>query len=196
MHDQANSPGDPEQLETLQAVLNAVPSPLFLLDSQAQVELVNKCARGQKNLLGSYTYQERMGNVMGCINALTCDEGCGGSRNCGDCPIRKAVANTLGGSEVFRKNVVFQLLVDGRYTPVHMWMTSSLMKYGQREFVALIMEDVADLIQQTKLMPVCESCGKVGDGIEHTESLNAYVQERFSSSDEKFLCGDCKAMSN
>ena len=178
---------------TLQTVLDAIPSPIFLIDRDAHVELVNKRAGEERNLLQAYTYRERLGNVLGCINALSCPDGCGGSRNCKDCPIRKAVADALDGNNVFRENAVFQLLVDGEYQPIPMWLTASLLSYGGCDFVALILEDVTELIQATGLIPVCASCGKVGDGAGCHESLEAYIQERFDADCRQGLCADCAA---
>ena len=164
-----------------------------MIDGDAQVELVNKCALEQKNLLRAYTYRDRMGNVMGCINALSCRDGCGGSRNCVDCPVRKAVGEAIEGKNVFRDQAVFQLLVDGQYVPVHIWITASLLRYNGRDFIVMILEDIAEMIQETKLVPICQMCGKVGDGVEYHESLNAYIQGRFHSDGKNDLCDDCKA---
>jgi hypothetical protein len=179
--------------EILQNVLDAIPSPIFLVDREAQVELVNNCARGQRTLLNAYTYRERMGNVLGCINALSCSEGCGGSRNCKDCPVRKAVADVLNGRNVFRERVVFQLLVEGEYHPVPAWLTASLLRYGESDFVALILEDIAEFVQDTGLIPVCTSCGKIDASTTCHDSLEAYIQGRFDAGFAHDLCKDCTA---
>lgn len=183
-----NSPG---QSENLQNVLDAIPIPIFLIDREAQVELVNSCARGQRNLLAAYTYRERLGNLLGCINALSCSEGCGGSRNCKDCPVRKAVADVLNGRNVFRERVVFQLLVEGEYCPIHVWLTASPLRYDGCDFVALILEDIADLGRATGLIPVCTSCGKVDAAATCHDSIEAYIQGRFDANFKQRLCTDC-----
>jgi len=195
MTDKGKKPSlsSPGQSEALQDVLDAIPSPIFLIDCQAQVELVNSCAHEQRNLFAAYTYRERLGNLLGCINALSCSDGCGGSENCKDCPVRKAVADALDGKNIFRERAIFQLLVDGEYHPIHMWLTASLLRYDGCDFVALILEDVTELIQETGLIPVCTSCGKVGDGATCHESLEAYVQGRFDAGCRHGLCADCAA---
>jgi len=171
--------------------MDAVPSPVFVIDQQARIELVNKYAQGQENLLQAYTHLERMGNVMGCINALSCTDGCGGSRNCSDCPIRKAVGDAAAGKNVFRNQAVFQLLADGQYAPVHLWITVSLLHFDGRDLIVLILEDVDELVKDTGLVPICESCGRVGDGTEYHESIGAYVQGRFESDREHSRCSNC-----
>ena len=191
--DKKSSLDSPGRFEVLQAVLDAIPIPIFLIDREAHVELVNSCARGQRNLFGAYTYRERMGNLLGCINALSCSDGCGGSKNCKDCPIRKALADAIQGKNVFRQKVLFQLLVDDEYQPIHMWLTASLLRYDGSDFAALILEDIADLIQETGLMPLCTSCGKVGDGAGYHESIEAYIKGRFDADFKRGLCEDCAA---
>jgi hypothetical protein len=190
------SSSGPGRFDTLQSVMNAVPSPVFVIDQQARIELVNKCAEGQKHLLHAYTHLERMGNVMGCINALSCTDGCGGARNCRDCPIRKAVGDAAAGKNVFRNQAVFQLRVDGNYTPVHLWITASLLRFDGRDLIVLILEDVDELVKDTGLVPVCESCGKVGVGTEYHESVGAYVKGRFESDRQHDRCPDCEASAN
>jgi len=195
MADEKSSMNSSGASDALQNVLDAIPSPIFLIDREAQVELVNSCARGQRRLLAAYTYRERMGNLLGCINALSCSEGCGGSRNCKDCPVRKAVTDVLNGRDVFRERVVFQLLVDGEYCPIYVWLTASLLRYDGCDFVALILEDIADLGQGTGLIPVCTSCGKVDAAATCHDSLEAYIQGRFDAGFAHGLCKDC-AMEN
>ncbi|MDP6546268.1 MAG: hypothetical protein QGH60_19995 [Phycisphaerae bacterium] len=187
------SPNSPGTSGILQNVLDAIPIPVFVIDRDAHVEMVNTCAKGQRNLFSAYTYRERMGNVLGCINALSCSDGCGGSRNCKDCPVRKAVADVLNGRNVFRERVVFQLLVDGEYYPIHMWLTASLLRYGECDFVAMILEDIAELGRTTGLIPVCTSCGKVGGGTGYHESLESYIKGRFDEGFKQGLCTDCTA---
>ncbi|MDP6635765.1 MAG: hypothetical protein QGG42_12760 [Phycisphaerae bacterium] len=191
MTDQKSSLNTPGQSETLQTVLDAIPSPIFLIDNMAQVELANRCAKSRRGVLDAYTHRERMGNILGCINALSCSDGCGGTRNCEDCPIRKAVADAIDGNSIFRDRVLFQLLVDGKYVPIHMWLTASLLKYDGRNFVALILEDVAEFIETTALIPVCKSCGKAGEGVEPKKSIEAFINERFASDCKHGLCAEC-----
>jgi hypothetical protein len=195
MIDNAPLESQPGRLDTLQSVLDAIPTPVFLIDKQARIEMLNKSAREQRNLLHAYTHRERMGNVMGCINAMSSSSGCGGARNCADCPIRKGVADAITGTNALRKNVVFQLLVDGEYVPIHMWMTASGLRYDRRTFVVLILEDVAELIQKTELIPLCKNCGKTAGDPESSQSVHAYVQKRFESERSRTLCSDCQSHS-
>jgi len=188
-----SSPDSPWQMDILQTVLDAIPCPIFLIDSQAQVELINSCAHGQRNLFGAYTYRERLGNLLGCINALSCSDGCGGAENCRDCPIRKVVADALDGKKVFRKKSLFQLLADEEYHPIHLWLTASSLHYGECDFVVLILEDITELMFDTGLIPVCTSCGKAGNGEGYHESIGTYIQERFDADFKHGLCADCAA---
>lgn len=191
MTDQKSSADSKGQFDVLQSVLDTVPGPAFLIDIKLQVEMVNQHARERRNLLNAYTHRERMGNILGCINALSCPEGCGGTRNCADCPIRRAVADGFDGKNVFREKAIFQLLVDGEYEPIRIWLTAAPIRFEERDFVVLILEDIAEFIQSTGIMPVCASCGKVSDDQGPHESLDAYVGWRYVSDFKHALCPDC-----
>ena len=172
-----NSPG---RLDALQSVLDAIPNPIFLINRSSEVELVNKHAQQQRNLLHAYTHRERMGNILGCITALSNPDGCAGARNCEDCPIRTGVSAAFAGHSIVRDKDVFQLLVDGEYIPIRMWISASPLHYAGSDFVALILEDVSELIEETGVLAVCAECGKSMDEEDESATMGLYVKGHFT----------------
>jgi hypothetical protein len=137
-----------------------------------------------------------MGNLLGCIHALSCPEGCGGDRNCKDCPIRKAVSGAFEGQRIFRAKGTFQLLVNGAYHPVPMWITASPFRYHHYSFVALILEDIAELVEAAGLVQVCSSCGKGPGGPSDIQGLGLYVREDFGPNAKQILWTKDQSESN
>jgi hypothetical protein len=193
MTDNKSSRHSCEQLDILQNVLDTIPNPVYVLDRQANVELRNRSARQQQHLFHAYTHIERLGNVLDCINALSCPDGCGGARNCRDCPIRETVAYALQGYGTSRKKVVFQLLADGEYHPIDLWITASALRYDGRDFVVLTVEDVSEFSNEAEMDHVCPAEESVEGDAKHDESHGTYIP---ADSAEEVISDQSSVISN
>ncbi|MBT3199385.1 MAG: hypothetical protein HN350_05665 [Phycisphaerales bacterium] len=167
------------QIDDLQSILDAMPNPVFIIDRKGRIKLLNEPASQQQKLLNAYTHRERMGNLLGCINALSSPNGCGGARNCKDCPIRKSVFEAFEGKHTFRAKKTFQVLTSGEYRPVRIWITASPIRYNECDLVALTFEDIEELIEAAGLVEVCSSSGQNTEDPNDLQGIGLYVQEDF-----------------
>jgi light-regulated signal transduction histidine kinase (bacteriophytochrome) len=128
----------------LQHLFNVVPSLLFIVDRDLKIVRVNEAAlkltgeRREKALL------QRGGNLLHCIHSSETPGGCGHSPHCSDCVIRRSVAKTFEGKNVYRETTRMRLLSGDQSREIYFLITTSPIEYGEKHFALLVMEDVTE----------------------------------------------------
>ncbi|NJD57086.1 MAG: PAS domain-containing protein [Nitrospirae bacterium] len=72
-------------------ILNAVPSPLFVVDKDVKILYLNSAASVSFGRSGENVFMKRSGEALHCLHASENPEGCGHSPACGECVIRNSV---------------------------------------------------------------------------------------------------------
>ncbi len=136
----------PLNFDLLHTVLDAIPSMLFVVDSDVRILHLNAAAAG---LIGDgkSVHLERGGEALRCIHAADSPEGCGRSPACATCVIRTSVNRAQSGSQVLREPAEMSLVrSDGTSRKIHLQITASRFPNGNGA-VLLILEDTTELRQ-------------------------------------------------
>ena len=86
-------------LEFFTNILNALPSPLFVIDDDVQALYLNSAASGFPGKAGEEAYMKRGGEVLHCLHAAENPEGCGHAAVCGECVIRNSIREAFRGKK-------------------------------------------------------------------------------------------------
>ncbi len=129
----------------LNNLFDAMPSFIFIVDRDVRIHHLNAAA---SKLLGTgkeFVLMKRGGEALHCMRSTETPEGCGHAPSCMDCVIRNAVKRSFEGASVQREVTKMVLLHAGGTSDVHMMVTASPLRYEDRDFSLLILEDVTQL---------------------------------------------------
>jgi PAS domain S-box-containing protein len=129
-------------------LFDQLPLALFRVDRQTRVTYLNRAttdsfADSDRDLLGLLA-----GELLECVNAFS-DEGCGGSHECSQCPVRGAVAKTFEQRDgVYRQAGNLAVRRGAEHLPFHFRVTTSFFPSQdnpQRDEVWVAIEDITEL---------------------------------------------------
>jgi diguanylate cyclase (GGDEF)-like protein/PAS domain S-box-containing protein len=144
-------------LDFLHTLLDAMPSMLFVVDSDVRIMHVNAAA---SKLIGgdiSAVLMHRGGGVLHCIHAGETPEGCGRSASCKSCVIRNSVTEAIKGKQVFRAPTKMDLVTQDGIKEVHYQITATPFAYGSNNFALLAIEDASELKEAEKAVRASEA---------------------------------------
>ncbi len=185
----------PRNLQTdfLRAVLNAIPSPVLVVDDDVRIIHFNTTAA---NLLGkarSAVLRRRGGEALGYIHSTETPGGCGAAPACQNCIVRNSVRASFDGKHVYRKSETMQLVANGQTANVHLLVTTAPIEFNNQHFVLLVLEDVSELMSLRRIVPMCAGCRKVRDDQEYWQQVDLYFKRHLNIDVSHGICPDCAA---
>jgi len=110
--------------KNLEAIFDAAPVGMLLIDENMIIKRVNDSIRRMLRTEYSQIIDRQIGHVLGCINALSNEQGCGCGQICSTCPLRETIKEVLDSHESVHE-VEFhpELKVDNK--EVHPWLSIS-----------------------------------------------------------------------
>ncbi len=189
------SPEEPLTTKTndtfYQTVLDAIPIPVFVVDSDVQIRDLNAAAVSLLGLGKDAVHRRRGGDVLHCLHATDVEEGCGRGPACKTCDIRTSVTLGLEEGRVTRKRVNLQVRRDGDHVDVHVLMTVSPMPEAEERLALLMLEDITLINHRQTLIPMCMQCRKVCDDEHRWRDVHGYFQEHAGVDFSHGLCPTC-----
>jgi len=88
-----------EKQKNIEAVFDAAPVGMMLIDEHTIVKRVNNAIRQMLNKHYGQILDKRFGDAIGCINAVSTGKGCGNSPACESCRLHKAVDTILNSKQ-------------------------------------------------------------------------------------------------
>jgi len=126
----------------LQALIDTVPSLLFVVDPDVRVLHFNHAASRLIGLEKEAVLMKKGGDVLHCIYAGETLEGCGHSNTCPDCVLRNFVYKAFSGEAVNNEPVEMKLGSHGNVEDVCFSVTANTFLYHEKEFMLLMLEDI------------------------------------------------------
>ncbi|MGE4298149.1 MAG: PAS domain-containing sensor histidine kinase [Desulfovibrionaceae bacterium] len=125
-------------------LIDAVPMPIMLLDANRQVVYANTRLLETVNetdldaVLG-----RRPGDLLSCVHALSCEEGCGHTAYCTQCGALEAIIQALEGAQATRDCRMLRH-VDGQLQALDLKVNASPMVVLDVPLTMLCIQDVSD----------------------------------------------------
>lgn len=182
-----------QRVDFLKAVLNAIPSPVLVVDDDVRILDFNVAA-GQ--LLGEarpVVLQRKGGEALHCIHSTETAGGCGAAPACRDCAIRSSVRESYEGKHVCRKAHPMRVAANGQSTKVNMLVTTAPIDYNGERLVLLILEDISELLSLRRIVPMCAGCRKIRDDQEYWHQVDLYFKRHLNIDVTHGICPDCAA---
>lgn len=175
----------------LRSVLNAFPSPVLIVDHHMQILDTNS---GAAELIGFETdfYLRRLcGDLLHCIHAKQSEGGCGTTEHCPDCVLRQTVNAVAAGEKTFRR--ISQLNMEKQDKSLRSWflISGAEFEYMDQKNVILTLEDVSEIVELRRLIPICANCKKVRDDNDYWQEVEKYFDEHTGVQFSHGICPEC-----
>jgi hypothetical protein len=177
--------------DILRSVFDAIPSLIFVVDDDVRIQDYNAAAAELLLLKRPAVLKRRGGDVLNCLNAADVPEGCGRTPVCHDCVIRNSVAEALKGNRVVRRRKKLEILRDGHKIEIYALITASPFYFDKRPLALLVIEDISEIAEFQRLIPICSICKKVRDDKESWFRLESYFKEHWDVDFSHGYCPEC-----
>ncbi|MGA8181806.1 MAG: PAS domain-containing protein [Desulfobacterales bacterium] len=182
---------DGDGKDILRSVFDSIPSLIFVVDDDVRIQEYNAAAAELLLLKRPAILKRRGGEVLNCLHAVDVQEGCGRGPMCKDCVIRNSVAEAFHGNRVVRRRKKLEILRDGNKIEIYALITASPFCYQKKPLVLLVIEDISEIAELQRLIPICSICKKVRDDKESWFRLEAYFKEHWDVDFSHGYCPEC-----
>ncbi len=173
----------------LKDILNAIPSPFFVVDKDVRILFLNTVASSIS--VGAEIIMKRGGDALKCIHSKESPRGCGHSVSCKGCVIRSSVHEAIGGKKVYRRKTRMTFEKNGNTEDVHYLVTTSPFRRENKDYSLLILEDISELFQLRKIVPICAWCRKIRDDENYWQSVEEYFGRYLELDFTHGMCEEC-----
>jgi hypothetical protein len=131
-------------VEHIQAIIDSLPYPCFILNTYRQVVYASKTLLGKgginiiQSLLG-----KRPGEILACVNAVS-KEGCGTSDGCKFCGAFNSIIYCLKNNQQYTDECRVHAMVNGQNIYYDYRVTASPFYYGKNQYVVFSLIDISD----------------------------------------------------
>jgi PAS domain-containing protein len=181
----------PAQPTLLRDLLDAIPSYILAVDEDLGVLEYNTAAAA---LLGESREEVlllRGGEVLDCIHALDIPAGCGQGEACRSCVVRGAVREAFAGRATVRRRARMQLRAGDRVNELYVLLTASPFAHGGRRMVLLVLEDMSEMVELQRIVPICAYCRKVRDDDQYWTRVESYFERHWDLRFTHGICPEC-----
>lgn len=180
-----------EERDMLRSVFDALPSLVFVVDQDVRIQEYNAAASdllmaGRKTVL-----KQRAGDILHCIHSREVQEGCGRAPFCKDCIIRNSVTEAFRGSRVVRRRTRIEIIRDADKIDIYALITASPFSFQDRQLALLVIEDISEIAELYRMIPICSVCRKVRDDKESWMLVETYFKNNWGVDFSHGLCPDC-----
>lgn len=173
------------------SVLEAIPSPIFVVDDDVQILGYNLAASQMLAQNPELVIRRRAGEVLHCLHSTEAAGGCGRAEFCRDCPVRNSVNESVQGQRVMRRRARMELIRDGHSMEIYLLVTTAPFKRQDNSLVLLILEDISELMELKSILPICAYCKQIRADQEYWQSVEKYFKEHLDVKFSHGICPEC-----
>ena len=180
-----------EKRDMLKAVFDALPSPVFVVDQDVRIQEYNTAASTFWTAKRQTALQQRAGEILRCIYSNEVPGGCGHAPYCKNCIIRNAVKDAFQGNRTVRRRTRIELCREGNKREIYALITASPFMFRDQLHALLVIEDISEIAELRRMIPICSVCRKVRDDKESWMQVEAYFKNNWDVDFSHGYCPDC-----
>ncbi|HOJ34511.1 MAG TPA: PAS domain-containing protein [Candidatus Hydrogenedentes bacterium] len=177
--------------DLVETLCDAFPAPVLLVDEDVRIYGYNRAAEEIVGEDARVVLQRRGGEVMHCLHAESTPAGCGKVEECKECVLREAVGRSLQTGSVFRaRHRLLRKTKDG-VTKSTVLVSASPVTFQDKRLSLVVLEDVTELMELRRLIPICSVCKKVRTDQDYWVQLESYLSRHLDVAFSHGLCREC-----
>jgi PAS domain-containing protein len=178
--------------DLLARAFDAMPAPVFVVDEDIRIFEYNTAAAALLTAEKPDVLRLRGGEALHCIHQYDEEGGCGQAAACTDCVIRDAVKKACQGGSVVRARQKMELVRDEKTIEVYILITASPFSFQDSTYAILVLEDISELIQLRKIIPICAVCKQIRTDENYWIQVESFFKERLDVDFTHGLCPSCR----
>jgi PAS domain len=175
----------------LGAVFDALPSMVFVVDQDVRILEYNAAASDLMATERKAVLRQRAGQILHCVRSNEVPEGCGRSPFCRDCIVRNSVMEAFEGNRVVRRRTRMELIRDEGKASIYALITASPFSFHGRALALLVIEDISEIAELYRMIPICSVCGRVRDDRSSWMRVESYFKDRWNVDFSHGYCPEC-----
>jgi hypothetical protein len=172
-------------------VFDALPSFVLVVDEDVRILEYNAAASEVLAADKVTVIKQRAGDTLHCVNSKEALEGCGRAPHCKDCIIRNSVMEAHHGNRVVRRRARMELVRDGKKIEFYALITASPFVFRGMPLALLVIEDINELAELHRIIPVCSVCKKLRDDKESWMMVESYFAKNWDVGFTHSYCPEC-----
>lgn len=180
-----------EQKDILKAVFDALPSMVFVVDQDMRIQEYNAAASDLLKSERTTIIKQRAGDILHCVHSREVQEGCGKGPSCKVCIVRNSVREAFQGNRVVRRRTRVVLSRHESRLEIYALISASPFSFRNSSLVLLVIEDISEVAELRRLIPICSICKKVRDDKESWKRLETYFNDNWDVDFSHGYCPDC-----
>jgi PAS domain-containing protein len=180
-----------KKTEMLKAVFDTIPSMIFIVDHDVRIQDYNAAAAALLSGKRNTIIKRRGGDVLNCLHSTDVPEGCGLSSFCTHCVIRNSVTEAFQGKHIIRRRTKVEIIRNGKKIDIYALITASPLHFEQNPLVLLVIEDISEIAELQRIIPICSVCREIRDEKEAWSRIENYFKEHWDLNFTHGLCPKC-----
>lgn len=177
--------------DAARAVFDAVPSVILIVDEDVRIQDGNQAAAEFLTAEGQSFLRHRGGEALRCLHAAEASAGCGSGPRCADCVIRGSVRQAAFGGRVVRRRARLEVVRSRATIHIYALVTASPFAHQGRSLVLLVIEDISEIAEIQRMIPICSVCGEIRDEEATWTRLEVYFKKHWDVDFSHGLCPAC-----
>lgn len=177
----------------LKAIIDAVPSAIFIVDQDLQIFDINQAASKMVGVDSEIILRKLCGEILHCLHEKESTAGCGKTDFCSDCVIRESVEKATQGKSNVKQKYKLKVQRGKDIEMSYMLISAAPFEYNNQVYAILTIEDITELTKLRKMLPICSKCKKIRNDKQFWEDVDVYLRK---NADIKFSHGICPDCSN
>ena len=177
--------------DLMRKIFDAIPSMIFVVDDDVKVYEYNKAAADFLSMEQSAILKHRGGEILKCVHSTEAPGGCGLAPFCEGCVIRNSVKTAAAGGRIERTRTRLQVVRGEDVIEIYALITASPFSYDDNDIILLVIEDISEIAELQRMIPICSICRKVRDEKEAWSQIEGYFKKHWDINFSHGLCPDC-----
>ena len=134
-----------QKQKNLEAIFDAVPICMLLVDENLVVKRVNDAVRQIVNKDYQQIIGKQIGSALNCLNHINSEKGCGYSPACEKCLLRKTIESAISSGQSAKKiEIQTSLKVDNQEITPWLWVSAEPIVIDDRKHAVIAIDDISD----------------------------------------------------
>jgi hypothetical protein len=180
-----------DKTDLIKEVFDVIPSLIFVVDNNIRIHEYNAAAAEFMSGTRESILQRRGGDVLSCLHSIGMKEGCGKGAPCCNCVIRNSISEAFLGNRVIRRRSKIEIIRKGEKAEIYALISASPFRFKEKLLVLLVIEDISEIAELQRMIPICSVCKEVRDEKETWSQLEAYLKKYWDVDFSHSLCPTC-----
>lgn len=172
------------------SILDAIPLPIFIVDSDVRIQAINPAAAAMLGAEESMVRTLRGGEALNCLHVKDSPDGCGRGPHCHTCVIRNSVMEVLEGAAVSRRRMQAELVSGERTRRLDLLVTAKKLPASDGRAL-VILEDISEISTLHDIIPICAHCKSIRNDQRYWQKVESYFHDYIGVDFSHGLCPAC-----